>query len=88
MGGNWVEFKIHKKRYIGYVIELKNDGSAIIQVTYPDKDWGVIKLPFEKCLKASDLINKDDILQLINIALDTKDEEWFMELTNKLRNMF
>lgn len=31
-----------------------------------------------------DSINEDDLPALINLALDTKDEEWFRELTAQL----
>ena len=63
------------------VTVVKSDDNEAIGKTIPILRKRVKRLPVSK------VINKQQVLFLIDLALSTGDEEWFMELTAKLNSM-
>ncbi|OMP66151.1 IDEAL domain-containing protein [Domibacillus epiphyticus] len=90
--GDWVKGRTREGELIrGYVVQ-SNDIQEIIKVTVVEcdnektvgrtirlMDKSVEKLPVVKTE------NEEQIHQLIDLALLTKDEEWFVELATQLK---
>jgi hypothetical protein len=89
--GEWVKVIDHDylNRYVGFVTEYDLvDESYRLRLTRNSKGkslekgyaWvekeSIIFLPVQK--------DEDDLLALIDLALDTDDKEWFIEITNLL----
>jgi hypothetical protein len=79
--GGWVLFGQNKilgyvEQTIGRRVELKFPLSDSTVITYLDDDVEFLSY---------DMPHSLDIPELINVALDTMDEEWFYELTELLR---
>ncbi|WP_079508727.1 IDEAL domain-containing protein [Mesobacillus jeotgali] len=92
--GDWIKGKSRDgELIIGYVESLdildekvnatitSSDDETLVGKTIPMSSNGVKKLP-EPQVK-----NKEQIQFLIDLALVTGDEEWFMELSQQLRAM-
>ncbi|MES1046778.1 IDEAL domain-containing protein [Heyndrickxia oleronia] len=89
--GDWVRGKsMEGELILGYieaiggVVEVavvKSDNKDTIGKTISLLSKHVKKLPDSK------IINKEQVLYLIELALLTGDEEWFMELSSKLKSM-
>lgn len=60
---------------------VTSDNRETIGKTIPILSKNVKKLPLSK------VINKEQILFLIDLALSTGDEEWFLELSSKLNSI-
>lgn len=92
--GDWIKGKSRDgELLIGYiesqdfsegvvkVTVVKSDDTEVIGKTIPILRKGVKRLPVSK------VINKEQVLFLIDLALSTGDEDWFMELSAKLNSM-
>ena len=92
--GDWIKGKSRDgELFIGYIESLdildekvnatitSSDDEAMVGKTIPFATGGVKKLPDPK------VKNKEQIQYLIDLALATGDEEWFMELSEKLNSM-
>ena len=92
--GDWIKGKSRDgELFIGYIESLdlldekvnatitSSDEKAMVGKTIPIATNGVKKLPDPK------VKNKEQIQYLIDLALATGDEEWFMELSEKLNSM-
>lgn len=93
--GDWVSGRSRDGELIhGYIVDLdqiqdimkvfviKSDNTIIIGKTV----WILNK--YAEMLKlSSSYVSEDDLLPLIDLALITKDEAWFMELTQSLKTV-
>lgn len=91
--GDWVKGKSRDEELIiGYIESLEipevvkvtvvtSDNIEIIGKTVPILSERV------KILPASKVTNKAQILSLIDLALSTGDEDWFIELSSELNSM-
>ncbi|QGQ44364.1 IDEAL domain-containing protein [Metabacillus sediminilitoris] len=92
--GDWIKGKLHDgELLIGYiesqdfsegvvkVTVVKSDDNEVIGKTIPILRKRVKRLPVSK------VTNKEQVLFLIDLALSTGDEDWFMELSAKLNSM-
>lgn len=92
--GDWIKGKSRDgELFIGYIESLdileekvnvkitSSDDESLFGKTIPMAKNGVKKLPDPK------VENKEQIQYLIDLALATGDEEWFMELSEKLNSM-
>jgi hypothetical protein len=91
--GDWIKGKSHDgELLIGYIESLdfsegvkvtvvKSDNNEVIGKTITILRKGVKRLPVSK------VTNKEQVLFLIDLALSTGDEDWFMELSSKLNSM-
>jgi uncharacterized protein YpiB (UPF0302 family) len=92
--GDWIKGKSRDgELIIGYIESLDiledkvnvtvttSDNEAIVGVTIPMLTKQVKKLP------DAQVKNKEQIQFLIDLALTTGDENWFMELSSKLNSM-
>jgi hypothetical protein len=88
--GDWVSgTTVYDERIRGYVEMVnKNLGSVLVRVTQSDRENAVGRVA-ESLLNKLELLGVDADEQafqdLIDIALTTRDEEWFMELTSSLK---
>ncbi len=92
--GDWIKGKSRDgELFIGYIESLdilddkvnatitSSDDESMVGKTIPMSTNGVKKLPDPK------VKNKEQIQYLIDLALATGDEEWFLELSEKLNSM-
>ncbi|MGG1401535.1 IDEAL domain-containing protein [Bacillus salipaludis] len=94
--GDWIKGKARDgELFIGYIESLSleipeevvkvtvvtSDNNEMIGKTIPILRKRVHKLPISKA------INKEQIRFLIDLALSTGDEEWFLELSSKLASI-
>jgi hypothetical protein len=92
--GDWIKGKSRDgELFIGYIESLdiledkvnaritSSDDESMLGKTIPMAKGEVKKLPDPK------VKNKEQIQYLIDLALATGDEEWFMELSEKLNSM-
>ncbi|PLT31465.1 IDEAL domain-containing protein [Peribacillus deserti] len=92
--GDWIKGKSGDGQLIiGYIESLsvldgvvkvtvaKSDNHETLGKTIPVLSKDVRKLPLSK------VVNKEQILFLIDLALSTGDEEWFIELSSKLNSI-
>lgn len=88
--GDWVSgTTMEDERFIGFVESMEGNGLIKVRITQCDRpetvgDWAEAKL--SKVTKLSDFepISETPLRSLIEIALMTKDREWFEELSGKL----
>lgn len=92
--GDWVQgTSLDDERFRGYVeVVSKEFGSVLVRVTESDREASigrVVESTFAKLEKLQDDGWRDDqgLNDLINLALLTKDEQWFLELTASLRDL-
>jgi hypothetical protein len=92
--GDWVKGKTKNGELIYGYIETINPLQRIVKIKVMDCDnEQIIGKTVEtlehwvKKLPMSPLDNEEQIKALIDIALLTKDESWFMELSAKLKSM-
>lgn len=85
--GDWVSgTTIRDERFIGFVQSVTLEGILEIQVTQSDREDLAGKLVEAKSnkvrrMKEAALVRADEVYSLIDLALQTRDEEWFAELT-------
>ncbi|WML50882.1 IDEAL domain-containing protein [Neobacillus sp. PS3-12] len=92
--GDWIKGKsVDGQLIIGYIESLSildgvvkvtvvtSDNRETIGKTIPILSKSVKKLPPSKA------VNKEQIIFLIDLALSTGDEDWFLELSSKLNSM-
>ncbi|MEK4149037.1 IDEAL domain-containing protein [Robertmurraya sp. FSL W8-0741] len=87
--GDWVRVVNSRgQEFIGFVLKRDpDDGDVKVQFTSDPKGKSMkssLWVEKELVYPCKDSINEDDLPALINLALDTKDEEWFRELTAQL----
>lgn len=89
--GDWVSgTSVNDERYRGYVEAVsKEQGSALIRVIESDRDstvGRVVESSLTKLEPLSDEGWRDDkgLMALIDLALETNDHTWFLELTSSL----
>jgi hypothetical protein len=92
--GDWVKGKsIDGELLIGYIESLALQGGALkVTVVTSDNEMTVGKtIPMQskdvKKLPESKVSNKEQIRFLIDLALSTGDEEWFIELSSQINSM-
>ncbi|MFJ8267686.1 IDEAL domain-containing protein [Peribacillus asahii] len=92
--GDWVKGKsIDGELLIGYIESLAIQGGALkITVVTSDNEMTVGKTILMqskdvKKLPESKVSNKEQIRFLIDLALSTGDEEWFIELSSQINSM-
>ncbi|MGE6259723.1 IDEAL domain-containing protein [Heyndrickxia sporothermodurans] len=92
--GDWVRGKSKEGELIvGYIESLDTIGGVVkVTVVKCDNKDTISKTisilsKYVKKLPDSKVINKEQILFLIDMALLTGDEEWFMGLSSKLKSM-
>lgn len=88
--GDWVKIigTSGNKDRIGYILETTDFGRYTIVQTVPWVEYAVAKLTqYRGSLELLDEgeVGEVEIDYLIDMALSTRDEEWFMELTSKLK---
>ncbi|WP_026583120.1 IDEAL domain-containing protein [Bacillus sp. J33] len=92
--GDWIKGKSRNgELIIGYIETLDNSkGIVKAKVISSDnksiegKSMVVLSKQIKK-MPAAKVANKEQIHFLIDLALSTGDEEWFLELTSKLNSM-
>lgn len=89
--GDWVSGHTGEGELVhGYVASIDTfQGTIAIQVTASDHEAAVgreISVPNRSVRKLPDesIDREEDLLALIDLALSTRDEPWFAELTTKL----
>ena len=92
--GDWVKGNLPDGALIiGYIESLNIPGEVVkVNVITSDNQETVGKtIPIlsnqVKSLPVSNVINKEQILFLIDLALSTGDEDWFIELSSKLNSI-
>jgi IDEAL domain len=92
--GDWVKGKTKSGEFIyGYVETIDSSQKIIrVKVMACDNEIVVGKTVetlnhWVKKLPVSPIENEEQIKALIDLALLTKDENWFMELSNKLKQL-
>lgn len=79
--GNWVTGKyVGTTQFIGFIERILDD-LYIIQIVYPHES--TIKRDIKDFTLLESEIHPDDFPILIDLALLTKDREWFEQLTSK-----
>lgn len=73
--GDWVHFPYNGEKITGFII-AKTEENIAVQVTIPTPDR-VIEIPQTEVVMGSCTIWFDDIPTLIDLALATKDKQWF-----------
>jgi hypothetical protein len=89
--GDWVKAKsVEGELVIGY-IERLNEKSKTAKIKVVQAEQASIAgrtietlIRSVSALQPSSISTKDEILGLIDLALFTRDEKWFLELTNEL----
>ncbi|PMC34719.1 MULTISPECIES: IDEAL domain-containing protein [Metabacillus] len=92
--GDWIKGKLQDGEIIiGYIESLDfPKGTVRVSVIKSEADETIgkkisISLKQVKKLPISKVVNKEQILFLIDLALSTGDENWFIELSAKLNSM-
>src|SRR4051795_8953674 len=92
--GDWVKGESRDGQLIiGYIESLNNiEDLVTIKIVTSDKEETIGKsvqmFSYQvKSLPTATVNNKEQIRTLIDLALSTGDEEWFLELTAKLKSM-
>ncbi|PLR74226.1 IDEAL domain-containing protein [Bacillus sp. UMB0728] len=92
--GDWVKGKsIDGELLIGYIESLAAQGGALkVTAVTSDNDMAVGKTILMqskdvKKLPETKVSNKEQIRFLIDLALSTGDEEWFIELSSQINSM-
>lgn len=88
--GDWVSGTTQEdERFIGYVESLEGNGLVKVRITQCDRpeiigDWAEAKQSKISKLPEFEPSGETPLRALIEIALMTKDREWFAELSGKL----
>lgn len=88
--GDWVSGTTQEdERFIGYVESMEGNGLIKVRITQCDRpesigDWAEAKLSKVSKLSEFEPVGETPLRALIEIALMTKDREWFAELSGKL----
>ncbi|MBM7648725.1 hypothetical protein JOC78_001671 [Bacillus ectoiniformans] len=82
--GVWV--KIKSKNAVGFVLEASYHG-AIVYVIENGKPDGKHKYSYHRLVALEDELNTEDLLELARLAVDLNQKEWFMEITDRLREI-
>ncbi|WRP07563.1 IDEAL domain-containing protein [Rossellomorea aquimaris] len=92
--GDWIKGESHSgELIIGYIENFDTNGETVKAkvVTSDNKTIEGRTVPLlskqVKKIPAAHVKNKEQIQFLIDLALSTGDEEWFLELTSKLNSM-
>jgi uncharacterized protein YpiB (UPF0302 family) len=92
--GDWVKGKsINGELLIGYIESLAAQGRALrVTAVTSDNEMTVGKTILMqskdvKKLPETKVLNKEQIRFLIDLALSTGDEEWFIELSSQINSM-
>ena len=91
--GDWVKGKLRDEELIiGYIESLDISGVVKVTIVTSDNNKMIGKtVPIlserVKSLPVSKAINKAQILFLIDLALSTGDQTWFIELSSKLNSI-
>jgi hypothetical protein len=92
--GDWVSGSTgNDERYHGYVEAIIADGSMVhVRVTASDHDSLIgrtIEGPSRRIeyIPSGGPVTEGHLLNLIDLALSVRDEEWFHELSARLRNL-
>lgn len=92
--GEWVKGRSRNgELIIGYIEALHStEGAVSVHVVTSDNEESIGKTVQllsrrVKSLPASKVANKEQISFLIDLALSTGDEEWFLELSSQLNSM-
>ncbi|MGM0866560.1 MAG: IDEAL domain-containing protein [Bacillota bacterium] len=92
--GDWIKGKSHSgELIIGYIENLDIQGTTLKAkvVTSDNKTIEGRTIPLlskqVKKIPEANVKNKEQIQYLIDLALATGDQEWFLELTTKLNSM-
>jgi hypothetical protein len=88
--GEWVKVIGHDylEGYVGYITDFDPVDGYRVRITKNSKGKSFKKR--DKWIDADQIIplsvekEEDDLLALIDVALDTNDKEWFLELTSRL----
>jgi len=95
--GDWVRVKSGGKYIFGYIAYISNNQKeAQIQKVYfirkgkrfyynPKNNLGTFET--YRLRKLEQKLYQEDLQILIDIALDTKDREWFLELTKRMEGI-
>jgi hypothetical protein len=88
--GDWIQSKLSLYTVYGYLLEV-GEPHKVLQV-YRVYNTGVKEFynPFRETTfynvePVDAAIHPDDLQELVSMALDTKDEKWFRELTGRER---
>jgi uncharacterized protein YpiB (UPF0302 family) len=92
--GDWVKGESRDGQLlIGYIENFNNmEGLVSVKVVTSDKEESIGKsvqmlTQQVKSLPSVSVTNREQIRNLIDLALSTGDEEWFLELSAKLKSM-
>jgi uncharacterized protein YpiB (UPF0302 family) len=92
--GDWVKGRSREgELIIGYIESLHAaEGAVSVHVVTSDNEKSMgrtvqILSKRVKSLPVSKVVNKEQISFLIDLALSTGDEEWFLELSSQLKSM-
>lgn len=84
--GDWVIVP-YETRYIGFILKVfltQRKYRIHFVRTNANNDYNAItSMDFEEVLPYKQSYEEDDLYQLMDLALDTKDEQWFNELHNR-----
>ncbi|MFD6209187.1 MULTISPECIES: IDEAL domain-containing protein [unclassified Peribacillus] len=92
--GDWVQGRSRDGELIHGFIEIINDNREIVKVNVVESDnektvgksiW--IPSKWTEKLPDLDVSNESHLMALIDLALLSKDETWFMELSGKLESI-
>lgn len=91
--GDWVKVRLATNWIFGYVDQLSSTGTVFVRKIYaidgegkkrfynPEYNYGSYEM--ERVVALGNELDETDLDDLINIALDTQDRDWFLELTKK-----
>ncbi|GAB7057848.1 MULTISPECIES: hypothetical protein [Paenibacillus] len=88
--GDWVSgTTLEDERFIGYVESVEGNGLVKVRITQCDRpeiigDWAEAKLSKVAKMSEYEPSGEAALRSLIEIALMTRDREWFAELSGKL----
>lgn len=88
--GSWIRIVEHRllRGYVGFVLKQDKDDERfrvlITRDSKGDKTHGALWVHEDQVVPYRTSRDEDDLLLLIDMALDMKDENWFKELTDKL----
>ncbi|MBM4762900.1 IDEAL domain-containing protein [Bacillus sp. B15-48] len=91
--GDWVKGEATNGELVLGYIEAVNHQNGVVKVTVVDSDNSLIIGKtmdlYTKVRKLSDSVleTEGEIRSLIDLALQAKDEKWFMELTERLNTI-
>ncbi|MFC5650294.1 IDEAL domain-containing protein [Paenibacillus solisilvae] len=87
--GDWISGTSQlDEKFIGYVDSLAEDNMVKVWVTQSDHDnivgeYVQTKLPKLRKLAEDNPFNQDELVSLIDLALMTKDKDWFQDLVSQ-----